>query len=99
MRTLLIAVIVCAMVILTYALEFKQQEPTRIVTLADENSTKGVWKKKVLWKARWVKEWKQEKVWKAMWKKVWGPVEIHEWFPISKPPQIWKDSDGSLNGV
>ena len=50
----------------------------------------GVWRKQVVWKARWIKEWRQEKVWKPLWKKVWGPVEIQEWIPIPKPPPGWE---------
>jgi hypothetical protein len=49
-----------------------------------------MWRKHVVWKARWIKEWRQEKVWKPVWKKVWGPVEIQEWIPIPKPHPGWE---------
>jgi len=56
----------------------------------DPQASQGVWRKQVVWKARWIKEWRQEKVWKPVWKKVWGPVEIKEWVPIPKPPPGWE---------
>lgn len=59
----------------------------------------GIWKKKTIWKARWVKEWKTAKVVKPVWKKVWSPVEIREWVPIPKPPPNWNDSSTLLHPV
>jgi Domain of unknown function (DUF4816) len=49
----------------------------------------GVWKKKFVWKPRWVKSWKEKKVYVSVWKKVWGPVEVNEWIPLPKPPPGW----------
>lgn len=60
------------------------------IPIGDPHAPHGVWRKQVVWKARWIKEWRQEKVWKPLWKKVWGPVEIKEWVPIPKPPPGWE---------
>ncbi|KDR21721.1 uncharacterized protein LOC110827695 [Zootermopsis nevadensis] len=60
------------------------------IPVGDPHAPHGVWRKQVVWKARWIKEWRQEKVWKPLWKKVWGPVEIQEWVPIPKPPPGWE---------
>lgn len=48
--------------------------------------TPGIWRKKLIWKARWVKEWRSEKKWHPVWRKVWSPVEIREWLPLPRPP-------------
>lgn len=50
----------------------------------------GMWKKKMLWKPRWIKEWKSSNVLKPIWRKFWGPVIIREWVPIPKPPPQWQ---------
>ncbi|KAL0279712.1 UNVERIFIED_CONTAM: hypothetical protein PYX00_001210 [Menopon gallinae] len=51
-----------------------------------------MWKKKMLWKPRWIKEWKSSNVLKPVWRKFWGPVIIREWVPIPKPPPQWDAS-------
>ncbi|KAK6629217.1 hypothetical protein RUM43_003034 [Polyplax serrata] len=57
----------------------------------------GTWRKKTIWKPRWVKEWKSAKVMKPTWKKVWSPVLIQEWIPFPKPPpQKWKTKSTPL---
>lgn len=48
--------------------------------------TPGIWRKKLIWKARWVKEWRSEKKWHPVWRKIWSPVEIREWLPLPRPP-------------
>ncbi|XP_053673681.1 uncharacterized protein LOC128723941 [Anopheles nili] len=49
----------------------------------------GFWKKKLVWKPRWVKSWQEKKVYVGVWKRVWGPVQVNEWVPIPKPPPGW----------
>uniref|UniRef100_A0A9I2Z1T0 Uncharacterized protein n=1 Tax=Anopheles arabiensis TaxID=7173 RepID=A0A9I2Z1T0_ANOAR len=49
----------------------------------------GFWKKKFIWKPRWVKSWQEKKVYVGVWKRVWGPVQVTEWVPIPKPPPGW----------
>ncbi|EEB16519.1 conserved hypothetical protein [Pediculus humanus corporis] len=58
----------------------------------------GIWKKKTIWKPRWVKEWKSAKVLKPSWRKVWSPVFIKEWVPIPKPPpEDWESKSTPLS--
>ncbi|KAL0902351.1 hypothetical protein ABMA27_000245 [Loxostege sticticalis] len=49
----------------------------------------GFWKKKVVWRPRWVKTWQEKKVYVAVWKRMWGPAMLNEWVPIPKPPPGW----------
>ncbi|RVE51044.1 hypothetical protein evm_004335 [Chilo suppressalis] len=49
----------------------------------------GFWKKKFVWRPRWVKTWKEKKIYVAVWKKMWGPTMLNEWVPIPKPPPGW----------
>ncbi|GLV33852.1 uncharacterized protein CBL_11264 [Carabus blaptoides fortunei] len=50
----------------------------------------GIWKKRIEWKASWVKEWEERKVIIPVWRKVWGPIEINEWLPLPKVHKTWK---------
>ncbi|XP_063837325.1 uncharacterized protein LOC135086525 isoform X1 [Ostrinia nubilalis] len=49
----------------------------------------GFWKKKFVWRPRWVKTWQEKKVYVAVWKRMWGPAMLNEWVPIPKPPPGW----------
>ena len=53
----------------------------------------GIWKKKFIWKPRWVKTWQEKKIYVAVWKRMWGPAEVKEWVPIPKPPPGWVKSN------
>ncbi|XP_026500858.1 uncharacterized protein LOC113404230 [Vanessa tameamea] len=56
----------------------------------------GFWKKKFIWRPRWVKTWQEKKVYVAVWKRMWGPAEVKEWVPVPKPPPGWvKNVPGS----
>ncbi|XP_061729704.1 uncharacterized protein LOC133534552 [Cydia pomonella] len=55
----------------------------------------GFWKKKFVWRPRWVKTWQEKKVYVAVWKRMWGPVEVKEWVPVPKPPPGWIKHDVS----
>lgn len=59
----------------------------------------GVWKKKTIWKPRWIKEWKSAKVMKPIWRKIWSPVLIKEWVPVPKPPPNWDAKSTPLSPV
>ncbi|OWR46808.1 uncharacterized protein LOC133318698 [Danaus plexippus] len=55
----------------------------------------GFWKKKFIWRPRWVKTWQEKKIYIAVWKRMWGPAEIKEWVPVAKPPPGWiKNGNG-----
>ncbi|XP_031767419.1 uncharacterized protein LOC116413285 isoform X2 [Galleria mellonella] len=49
----------------------------------------GFWKKKLVWRPRWVKTWQEKKIFVAVWKKMWSPAVLNEWVPIPKPPPGW----------
>ncbi|XP_041987358.1 uncharacterized protein LOC121739099 [Aricia agestis] len=49
----------------------------------------GFWKKRFVWRPRWVKTWQEKKIYVAVWKKMWGPAELKEWVPVPKPPPGW----------
>ncbi|XP_063369635.1 uncharacterized protein LOC134657960 [Cydia amplana] len=59
----------------------------------------GFWKKKFVWRSRWVKTWQEKKVYVAVWKRMWGPVEVKEWVPVPKPPPGWIKHDVSSYAV
>uniref|UniRef100_A0A1B0CYN7 Uncharacterized protein n=1 Tax=Phlebotomus papatasi TaxID=29031 RepID=A0A1B0CYN7_PHLPP len=56
---------------------------------AREPWREGFWRKKIIWKPRWVKTWQTRKVYVAVWKRVWGPIELKEYVPLPKPPPGW----------
>ncbi|CAG9782151.1 unnamed protein product [Diatraea saccharalis] len=49
----------------------------------------GFWKKKFVWRPRWVKTWNEKKIYVAVWKKMWAPAMLKEWVPVPKPPPGW----------
>ncbi|CAH0716072.1 unnamed protein product, partial [Brenthis ino] len=53
----------------------------------------GFWKKKLIWRPRWVKTWQEKKIYVAVWKRMWGPAVVKEWVPVPKPPPGWIKSD------
>lgn len=53
----------------------------------------GFWKKKFIWRPRWVKTWQEKKIYVAVWKRMWGPAVVKEWVPVPKPPPGWVKSN------
>ncbi|CAG4955404.1 unnamed protein product [Colias eurytheme] len=52
-------------------------------------SLHGFWKKRLVWRPRWVKTWQEKKVYVAVWKHMWSPAHVKEWVPVPQPPPGW----------